>query len=143
MLLSIGSIANSQVSLAKVFGDNMVLQRHKDIPVWGSASANELIEVQFNQQKLQTKTDTNGKWMVYLKPENAGGPFELVVKGENTLIVKNILVGEVWLCSGQSNMEWTVGQSDNAKNEIEKASNYPNIRHIKIPKEIRKMIAKI
>jgi len=135
-LLILSNIANSQVTLAKIFGDNMVLQRHTNIPIWGFAKANELVEVQFNQQKLQTKTDANGKWMVYLKPEMAGGPFELVVKGENTLVVKNILVGEVWICSGQSNMELMVGQSDNAKYEIENASNYSKIRHIKIPKEI-------
>lgn len=135
-LLILSNIANSQVTLAKIFGDNMVLQRHTNIPIWGFAKANELVEVQFNQQKLQTKTDANGKWMVYLKPEMAGGPFELVVKGENTLVVKDILVGEVWICSGQSNMELMVGQSDNAKYEIENASNYSKIRHIKIPKEI-------
>ncbi|HMR15219.1 sialate O-acetylesterase [Mariniflexile maritimum] len=136
ILLIVSSIANSQVTVAKIFGDNMVLQRHTNIPVWGFAKPNELIEVQFNQQKLQTKTDVKGQWMVKLKPETAGGPFELVVKGENTVVVKNILVGEVWLCSGQSNMELMVGQSDHAKTEIENASNYPNIRHIKIPKEI-------
>ena len=136
ILLIFSSLVNSQVSVAKIFSDNMVLQRHTDIPVWGFATSNTSIEVEFNQQKTRTITDQNGKWMVHLKPEMAGGPFELIVKGENTIVLKNILVGEVWLCSGQSNMEWTVAQSDNAKTAIENASNYPNIRHIKIPKEI-------
>ncbi|WP_339662458.1 sialate O-acetylesterase [uncultured Polaribacter sp.] len=136
MMLAISSIANSQVSLARIFGDNMVLQRNTNIPVWGFAKANTTIEVQFNNQKVATKTSANGKWLATLKPESAGGPFELIITGENTIIVKNILVGEVWLCSGQSNMEWPVGQSDNAKREIANASKYATIRHIKIPKEI-------
>lgn len=130
---------NSQVSLANIFGDNMVLQRNADIPIWGWAQANETIEVYFNKQIKTTKTDKNGKWIVSLYPEVAGGPFELIVKGKNTLIIQNILVGEVWLCSGQSNMEWNVGQSDNVENEIKNASAYSNIRHIKIPKEINSL----
>ncbi len=130
---------NSQVTLAKIFSDNMVLQRNTTIPIWGWATANEEIEVHFNQQIKQVKTAEDGKWMVHLNPEVAGGPFSLTVKGKNTLTVTNILVGEVWLCSGQSNMELIVGQSDNAKTEIENASNYPNIRHIKIPKEINSL----
>lgn len=136
ILLAFCSIANSQVSLARIFGDNMVLQRNTNIPVWGFAKANTTIEIQFNKQKVATKTSANGKWLTTLKPESAGGPFELIVKGENTIVLKNILVGEVWLCSGQSNMEWPVGQSDNAKREIINASKYSTIRHIKIPKEI-------
>ena len=131
---------NSQVTLAKIFSDNMVLQRNTAIPIWGWAKANDLIEVHFNQQTKKVYTDANGKWTVYLNPEVAGGPFDLTVKGENTLNVTNILVGEVWLCSGQSNMELMVGQSDHAKEEIENASNYPNIRHIKIPKEINSLL---
>ncbi|WP_372745213.1 sialate O-acetylesterase [Lutibacter sp.] len=127
---------NSQVTVAKIFSNNMVLQRNTTIPVWGWAKANDTIEVSFNQQIKHAKTDATGKWMVYLNPENAGGPFNLTVKGKNTINISNILVGEVWICSGQSNMELLVGQSDNAIAEIENASNYSNIRHIKIPKEI-------
>ena len=130
---------NSQVTLAKIFSDNMVLQRHTNIPIWGWAKANDVIEVHFNQQIKKTQADANGKWMAYLSPEIAGGPFDLTVKGENTLTLTNILVGEVWLCSGQSNMELMVGQSDNAEVEIKNAANYPNIRHIKIPKEINSL----
>jgi sialate O-acetylesterase len=139
MLFILSSKVNSQVSLAKIFNDNMVLQRNTTISIWGFAKPNDSIEVKFNQQKVVTKTNVVGKWMVKLKPEIAGGPFELIVKGENTLVVKNILVGEVWLCSGQSNMELMVGQSDDFKHEKENAINYPNIRHIKIPKEINSL----
>ena len=69
--------------------------------------------------------------MIRLDAEIAGGPYELSIKGKNIIQIKNILVGEVWICSGQSNMEWTVGQSINAKKEIAAANN-PFIRHIKI-----------
>ena len=126
---------HAQVILPEIFADNMVLQRNTPIPVWGWAVPNEKIEVRFNKQVKSIKADKNGKWMVKLDSENAGGPYELFIKSKNTISLKNVLVGEVWLCSGQSNMEWTVAQSYNAKKEISSA-NYPFIRHIKIPHSI-------
>lgn len=80
-------------------------------------------------------SDSNGKWSIRLKPEKAGGPFELIVRASNTVTLKDILIGEVWLCSHQSNMEWTVGQSTNAAQEITSSSN-PSIRHLKVSKTI-------
>jgi sialate O-acetylesterase len=125
----------AKVVLPKIFSDNMVLQRDASIPVWGWAEASEKVQVLFNGQRNSATADSNGKWTVKLKPEKAGGPFELIVKGENTIQISNVLVGEVWLCSGQSNMEWTVGQSVNAGKELALADN-PLIRHIKISKTI-------
>ncbi|MGB3008498.1 MAG: sialate O-acetylesterase, partial [Chitinophagaceae bacterium] len=125
----------ANVVLPKIFSDNMVLQRNTLIPIWGQANANEKIEIKFNNQVKFTKADKKGKWIIKLDAENAGGPFDLIVKGKNLVQVKNVLVGEVWICSGQSNMEWTVGQSMNAKQEISTA-NYPYIRHIKIQRDI-------
>lgn len=125
----------AEVKLASIFADNMVLQRDVKIPIWGWAAVNEHITVHFHNQSKSTKADHNGKWIVYLDKENAGGPFVLTVKGKNTIQINNILVGEVWICSGQSNMEWTVGQSENATEEIASA-NFSTIRHIKIPKEV-------
>ena len=139
LIVLISSISiNAQVSLAKIFDNNMVLQRNAPIPVWGTAKANEKIEVRFNMQFKKTKADKNGKWMVRLDNEAAGGPYILTVKGKNTIELKNVLVGEVWLCSGQSNMEWPVSVSDNYKNELETADN-PMIRHIKIDKVINSL----
>jgi|CXWL01.1.fsa_nt_gi sialate O-acetylesterase len=135
ILLNICVSLNAKVILPKIFADNMVLQRNVLIPVWGWADANEKIEIRFNNQVKSVKADKNGKWMIRLNAENAGGPYELTIKGKNTILIKNVLVGEVWLCSGQSNMEWTVGQSMNAKQEIAGANN-PFIRHIKIPHTI-------
>ncbi|MCX6205605.1 MAG: hypothetical protein NTZ19_05050 [Bacteroidetes bacterium] len=126
---------NANVSLPKLFSDNMVLQRNKLIPVWGWADANEIVTVQFKQQTKKIKASKSGNWLINLDAEMAGGPFELIVTGKNNIHVANILVGDVWLCSGQSNMEWNVGQSDSAKKEIFLA-NYPFIRHLKIPHNI-------
>lgn len=128
----------ANVSLAKIFADNMVLQRNVLIPVWGQAAPNEKITVCFNHQTKSIKANKQGKWMVRLDAEQAGGPFELTVKAKNTIVLKNVLVGEVWLCSGQSNMEWTVGISQNASKEISEA-NYPFIRQVKIGKSINTM----
>jgi len=137
-LLFMGFSTRAQVVLSSIFGDNMVLQRNVLIPVWGQASANEKIEIRFNKQVKSTRADKNGKWILRLDKETEGGPYELIVKAKNTIHLKNILVGEVWICSGQSNMEWTVAQSDNAKKEIATANN-SLIRHIKIPKDINSL----
>lgn len=83
-----------------------MLQRNTFIPVWGMADANERIEIRFNEEVKFTRADKNGRWQLKLDAENAGGSFEMVIKGKNIIVVKNILVGEVWLCSEQSNMEW-------------------------------------
>jgi len=126
---------HAQVSLPSFFTDNMVLQRNVLIPVWGRATANEKLELKFHNQVKVFKADKDGRWMTQLDAETAGGPYELSVKGLNSILLKNILVGEVWLCSGQSNMEWSVGQSDNAAKEIQEARN-PFIRQIKIQHNI-------
>ncbi|MDO8317494.1 MAG: sialate O-acetylesterase [Flavobacterium sp.] len=136
LVILISSISiNAQVSVAKIFADNMVLQRNTPIPVWGTAKANEKIEIRFNKQIKKAKADKNGKWMIRLDNENAGGPYSLAIKASNTVQIKNVLVGEVWLCTGQSNMEWSVEQSNDAKKEMTSANN-PMIRHIKIEKEV-------
>ncbi len=128
----------AKIILPKIFSDNMVLQRDAAIPVWGTANQGEKVEVRFNKQTQSVVTDATGKWSLKLKAEKAGGAFTLIVKGENTIEIKNVLVGEVWLCSGQSNMEWTVGQSMNAERELALADN-PFIRQIKISKDVSAM----
>ncbi|HVZ98032.1 MAG TPA: sialate O-acetylesterase [Chitinophagaceae bacterium] len=125
----------ADVRLPKIFGDNMVLQRNKPIPVWGWASPKEKITIQFDHQAKTVKADKNGKWMVKLDNEAAGGPYQLIIKGKNTLTFNNVMVGEVWVCSGQSNMEFPVegwGKVMNYQQEIQNAS-YPMIRQIKVP----------
>ena len=128
----------ADVSLPNFFGDNMVLQRDKPIPVWGWASPKEKITVQFDHQTKTTKADKSGKWMIKLDDENAGGPYALIIKGKNTINFNNVMVGEVWICSGQSNMEMPIegwGKINNYEKEVA-AANYPMIRHIKVPNTV-------
>ena len=132
VLLMTAAMAN--ITLPTIFGDNMVLQRNKPISIWGSAAPNEKVSVQFNKQTKNTVADKAGKWQLFLAAENAGGPYQLVVKGSNEVKIKNILVGEVWVCSGQSNMEMPIagwGKIDNYQNEIS-AADFSQIRHIKV-----------
>src|SRR3954463_11897360 len=95
----------ADVRLPKIFGDNMVLQRDHPIPVWGWADPGEKVTVQLQDEIVKAKAGKDGKWKVQLKQQSAGGPFTLTVSGKNQVIIKNVLIGEVWLCSGQSNME--------------------------------------
>ncbi len=132
-MFSLNSMAN--IRLPKLFADDMVLQRDHLIPIWGWADANEKIEIRFNKQLKSTKADKNGKWIIRLNAENAGGPYELSVKGKNHLVLKNVLVGEVWICSGQSNMAFTVNEAINAEKEINDAE-YPFIRHFNVDRGV-------
>ena len=133
-LLSAG-FSYTQVKLPGIFGDHMVLQRSQPVPVWGWSAPNEKLVVKFNRQVKETKADRNGKWRINLDPEAAGGPYELSVQGKTSIVYHDVLVGEVWLCSGQSNMEFSLKSARNANAEIAEAS-YPEIRHIKIPNTV-------
>lgn len=128
-------MVNANIRMPLLFSDGMVLQRNKEIPVWGWADANEKVTIHFNKQTKTIQADNNGKWMVKLAAEKAGGPFELTITGKNKIIIKDVLVGEVWICSGQSNMEFQVSKTMNAKDEIND-SNYPLIRHFGIAQDL-------
>ena len=112
-----------------------VLQRDMVVPVWGWADAGEEVTVSLGDQNKTTKADADGKWQVRFEKLSAGGPHTLTVKGKNTLTVNDVLVGEVWLASGQSNMAMSVGASrDPAK---EKASaNFPQLRMFSVPRTV-------
>ena len=125
----------AQVKVARIFSDNMVLQRNKDVAVWGWAKKGEKITVSFNGQTEITKAAADGKWLLKLKPMKEGGPFDMTVKGKTVVTIKNILIGEVWICSGQSNMEWTVAQTLNFAQE-QAAANYSQIRSFTVAKKI-------
>lgn len=131
--LLLAGVAAAEVKLPAIFGDNMVLQREMKVPVWGTAAPAEAVTVSILGQKVSTKADAKGKWRVDLSPLSAGGPHELTVAGSNTVKFKNVLVGEVWICSGQSNMEWHVEWCKNPKEEIASA-NYPDLRIIIVKK---------
>ena len=123
----------TEIKLPNVIGSGMVLQRDMQVPVWGWADAGEEITVSFAGQKKTTKTNKEGKWIVKLDPLKANGNAStLTIKGSNTVTLENILVGEVWICSGQSNMEWSVRQSANPKEEAT-AGFHPWIRLFNVP----------
>ena len=134
-LLLIVTSAFADVRLPGIFGDNMVLQRDKPIVIWGWASPGERVTVQLEKQSKKITAGKDGKWKLSLESMQAGGPFQLTVKGKNTIAFTNVLIGEVWICSGQSNMEWRVQNSNDADNEIA-AADYPMIRHIDVPNAI-------
>jgi sialate O-acetylesterase len=117
-----------------LFTDGAVFQRGQAIPVWGKARDGESITVSLQDQKLQTKA-VNGKWRVDLKPMKEGGPYTMSITGDNTVTINNLLIGEVWICSGQSNMEWPFSRSHNQKEEAPKAD-YPNIRMFTVKKSV-------
>lgn len=119
-----------------LFSDNMILQRDKPIKIWGVADPNEMIEIKFINQNKKTKTDAKGNWKFILDPIPYGGPYTMTIKGKSNIIdFNNILIGDVWLCSGQSNMEFVVKNSKDASIEISRA-NYPNIRSFNVKQAI-------
>ncbi|MCI0694583.1 9-O-acetylesterase [candidate division KSB1 bacterium] len=130
-LLSFLPAATAQIKLPAIFSDNMVLQRNAKIPIWGTAKPGQQITVKINQQRKTTKADRDGKWRVDLAAMPVGGPYELTVIGTETITFKNVMIGEVWLCSGQSNMEMpmvsTWATVNNFKAEVA-AANYPDLR---------------
>ncbi|MDP6110837.1 MAG: sialate O-acetylesterase [Planctomycetota bacterium] len=119
LLLAPLSPLQANVTLPKVFSDHMVLQQQMAVPIWGQAAANEEVTVEFRGQKKSAKADAEGKWRLTLEPLKAGGPDELKVTGQNAIVIKDVLVGEVWVGSGQSNMAGSAGGY--AKNDAELA----------------------
>jgi sialate O-acetylesterase len=138
LLMSVAFLAKADVVLPNIFAHEMVLQRGKPVAIFGKAAIGEKVKVAFENQQKETVTDANGDWKVYLDPLKANfNPQELTIKGNNTIVLKNVLVGEVWLCSGQSNMEYQMRKivKEKAplkgnyfpKNEVAEANNQ-NIR---------------
>ncbi len=118
---------SADVKTPAVFSDHMVLQAGRLVPVWGKADPGETVTVSIAGTTVKTKADENGRWKVSVGPLKAPGPYELTVRGKNTLKFTDVLAGEVWVCSGQSNMQWPVARAMNAQAEIAKA-HFPNIR---------------
>lgn len=118
----------SKLSLPSLFSDHMVLQREMAIPVWGTANVDQELTVELGNEEMMTKADQGGNWKVLLTARKAGGPFELIIRSKTeTISVTDVWIGEVWLCSGQSNMEWPLKNSSGGQAAINKAD-HPNIR---------------
>jgi sialate O-acetylesterase len=122
----------AEVKPNSLFSDGVVLQRGSSVPIWGTANEGEKVTVEFQGQRVSTTTK-GGRWLVRLKHLKAGGPFSLAITGENHLLITNVLVGEVWLCSGQSNMAFALSRAENAQEAIAAAGD-PELRLYTVPR---------
>jgi len=127
------AVARAEVAVNQLFGDYMVVQRDMPIPVYGSATPGEEVTVRLGDREARTQADASRRWLVKLDQLPAGGPLTLRITGTNTVVINDVWVGEVWLCSGQSNMQMDVKQCKEAEREIA-AANYPRIRQIEVPR---------
>jgi len=134
LTLTQGVLLNGQLELPSIFGDHMVFQQKQDNPVWGWATPGESVAVSINGQRHTTKADGKGKWKIMLKPLPVGGPYKLHIEGEQSqFFLDDVMVGEVWICSGQSNMEWPIERTNSA--ELARlTANHSNIRIITVPR---------
>jgi sialate O-acetylesterase len=135
LLSAIPVIAPGQVILPRLLSDGAVLQRDAKLKIWGWASPGERVTLTFADKTYMATTDANQEWSIVLPSQPAGGPFQLTFKGKNEITVSNVVFGDVWVCSGQSNMELTMQRvQDRYPNEIA-ASENPMIRHFTVPDE--------
>ena len=133
-VLVLPGVAAARVELPRLFSDGAVVQRDQPMRVWGSADAGAQVHVDFNGNRVNVMASDDGRWSATLPAHGAGGPYVLSIKsGGTTRVVRDVLVGDVWLASGQSNMEWPVAQSGGADEVIASADD-PQIRHFKLPK---------
>jgi sialate O-acetylesterase len=134
VLAFIFQASNGNISLPEIFSDNMVLQQKSDVTIWGWAKTGEkvVLKADWLTAEINTTADTQGKWSMILKTPEAGGPYNIILKGYNEVILKNVLIGEVWLCSGQSNMEWSAAMGINNAEEEIKNAHYPEIRFFSV-----------
>jgi sialate O-acetylesterase len=130
-LLALCGSLRADVKPSALFSEGAVLQQGVPIPVWGTARAGEKVTVRLNEQEATTTAGKNGKWMVHLPPREAGGPFVMTISGNNTVTIGDVLVGEVWVAVGQSNMDFGLGGASNADTEIPLAK-YPKLRFFSV-----------
>ena len=128
----LGVIASGQanISVPGIFSSHMVLQQKSEVKIWGWAKAGEPVTLNASwlDKDFQTKADNQGTWSLILQTPTAGGPYTMSLKGYNELVFDDVLIGEVWLCSGQSNMEWSANAGLVNKEEEIANANYPDIR---------------
>lgn len=132
--MAVVTTLRAEIKLSPLFASNMVLQRNQEIKIWGKANKGEIVKIIFDKNTYQV-TCNDSAWLITMPSMKAGGPYKMVIEGKNRIVLNNILIGDVWICSGQSNMVWTVENSKNAKKEIAEA-NYPEIRFFKVPNRV-------
>ena len=133
ILLSLSLGATAEIRLPRLIRDSMILQRDSKINIWGWGASGEKITIKFNRKSYKTTTGSNGKWMIVLPAMNAGGPYTMDITGRNKITLKDVLIGDVWICSGQSNMVHQMNIHDVTYAKDIAEANYPQIRHFWIP----------
>ena len=129
-------LGRAEITLAPLFRDHAVLQRDKPLPIWGRAAAGEKLTVEFKGQKVGTTSDQDGRWIVYLEPLPASADgAELIVTGQETIVIKDVLMGEVWLASGQSNMEWKVASLNDEEKRVAQIE-LPFLRQLQVTQTV-------
>ncbi len=129
-------ITYANVRLPQIISDNMVLQRNTELKIWGWADKGEKVTVTFNEIKQTTKAGKDGTWAVLFPAMKEGGPYTMLIKGRNEIKLTNIMLGDVWVCSGQSNMEWSLSLTRNAEEAISSAS-FPDMRLFQCPHNVQ------
>lgn len=132
LLALLAATAEADVRLAEVFSDHMVLQRDRPLNLWGQATPGQTLSVDLGGRSGTARVGADGRWRVQLAPLPAGGPHRLVVKGDQTVVLNDVLVGDVWLLGGQSNMEWPLAQTDTGPQEMASPQN-AQLRHLRVP----------
>lgn len=140
MLLAMPLAGQAKIKLQPLFSSNMVLQQQTQAPIWGEASPNKKVTVttSWNQKRYQTKADAQGRWRLSVETPAAGGPYDITISDGKAVKLSNVLIGEVWICSGQSNMEMPVegwGMVQNHEAEVREAANHPNIHLLQLKME--------
>ena len=128
LLLTLASVTFGDVKLPSVISSNMVLQQKSKVAIWGWADPGEKVSISTSWKKTaRATTGKDGKWLAKIQTPKAGGPYTVAIKGNNTITLENVLIGEVWVCSGQSNMQWSLNKTDDAEKYIA-AANFPKMR---------------
>lgn len=128
-----GNTAQAEVKLPRLVRDSMVLQRDAKIRIWGWATPGEKLSIRFNKKKYKATAGADGKWAIFLAPMKAGGPYQMNIDASNHIVLRDILVGDVWICSGQSNMVHQIILHRERYEQDIATANYPAIRHFWIP----------
>jgi sialate O-acetylesterase len=131
---SVGSVS-SQIRLPQLISDGMILQRESPVTLWGWASPGEAISLDFNNRQYSAVTDKQGSWKIRLQPVPAGGPYEMIFTASNRIVIRDILFGDVWICSGQSNMEFMMERLVPLFEKSLPGTDNPMIRMFKVPQE--------
>ena len=134
VLLLVAPALYAELTVAPVFGNSMVLQRNQEIPVWGTAAPNQNVTVQLGDERVQTRAEADGSWMAKLPARASGRDLTLTINaGMESAAFTNVVMGEVWVCSGQSNMEFSLGNSNQGKEAVA-AADYPEMRLFMVEK---------